>query len=325
MTTATPAVAISRPCITFCVGPAGSGKSAWAHDQVDRLGSQKVQRVNLDDFIAMTHGREYGDLTSEDIKLTRRLLIHTIRTIADSGRDVIVDNAHLSTRFPNLVRDELGDGFEYRIQDFTVIPLDEAVRQDARRKTVNPTAFLGREEVIRQWKKGESLRYRFGGPGLPDWVEDLNRSDGITPYIPDPRLPKCVIVDIDGTLALATSRHPYDTTQYLSDELEHRLARLVNDLVTSYEPYQIVIVTGRDEAHRNTLEEWLEREHVRWDEIYMRPRGDIRRHNMVKLDLFNAYLRDRFNVIAAFDDRDRVVRLWRRLGLLTLQAAEGDF
>lgn len=273
----------------------------------------------------MTHGREYGDLTNEDIRLVRNLLVATIRGIAETGRDVIVDNAHLSTRFPNLVRDELGDAFTYRIQDFTGVPLDEVVRQDARRMTSNPTAYLGREEVLRQWKRGESLRNRFGGPGLPLWERELNRSDGIEPYKPDTSLPKAVIVDIDGTLALATSRGPYDTSRYLTDELEHRLQRLVNDLASAYEPYQVIVLTGRDAAHQDTLEEWLEREHVRWDEIYMRPRGDSRRDNVVKLDLFNAHVRDRFNVIAAFDDRDRVVRLWRRLGLLTLQVADGNF
>jgi predicted kinase len=312
-------------CITFTVGPPGAGKSRWAHQQVAERGLHAVQRVNLDDFLTMTHGRAFGEITASDLKLTKRMLISTVRTIAESGRDVIVDNTHLSTRFPNLVRDELGDGFEYEIKDFTVVPLADCIEQDAVRSRLDPGGHVGEEEVTRMWHKAQSLQRRFGGPGLPDWTEDLNRSDGIVRYKPDPSLPKALIVDIDGTLALANSRGPYDTSRYHTDDLEARLKQMINDLARAYEPYQILVLTGRESTFRDVLEEWLETHHVLWDEIHMRPEGDSRRDNVVKLDLFNTYVRDRFNVIATFDDRDRVVRLWRRLGLLTCQVNWGDF
>ncbi len=95
--------------ITFTVGPPGAGKTRWAHQEVARRGLQQLQRVNLDDFLTMTHGREFGPLSRPDLALVKRILMDTIRTIAESGRDVIVDGANLSTRFPNQVRDEMGD------------------------------------------------------------------------------------------------------------------------------------------------------------------------------------------------------------------------
>lgn len=312
--------------ITFTVGPSGSGKSRWSHAEVQRRGLHEVQRVNLDDFLTMVSGRAYGELSASDLKLAKRMLVNAIRTIAESGRDVIVDNTHLSTRFPNLVRDELGDVYGYRIKDFTVVSAEECVENDAVRTRLNPAGHVGEEEVRRMHAKGQSLQKRFGGPGLPKWEAELNRSDNIKPYEPDTSKPRAVIVDIDGTLALNTSRSPYDTSRYHTDELEHRLAALIDSLTRAPESHQVIILTGRSEEHRDVLYAWLTAQRVYFDEVYMRPADQSStRDNIVKLELFDKHVRDRFNVIAAFDDRDRVIRLWRRLGLLTLQVNYGDF
>lgn len=309
--------------ITFTVGPPGAGKTRWAHQEVARRGLQEVQRVNLDDFLTMTHGREFGPLSHPDLRIVKRMLIDLIRTIAESGRDVIVDSPNLSTRFPNQVRDELGDQHEYAIQDLTSKPLDFCIDNDRHRHTKNPWAYVGSDEVSQAWNKGQALRRRFGGEGLPLWVEELNRSDGIVPYVGDPSLPTAVVVDIDGTLAATNPQGPCGTTRCVTDDLQQRLANMLQQFTRDHGSH-VVILTGRDEEHGDSLYEWLTVKSVRYDEAHMRPRGDTRRDNVVKLELFNRHVRNRFNVIAAFDDRDRVVRLWRRLGLLTCAVTFGD-
>lgn len=312
--------------IIFAIGAPGAGKTRWAHEEVARRGLHEVQRVNLDDFLTMTHGRQFGELTAADLKLAQRVLVSIVRQIAESGRDVIVDNTHLSTRFPGTVREELGDEYEYEIRDFTEVPLETCIARDRRRAESNPQAYVGHDVIQKMHAKGVSLRARFGGPGMPDWVAELNRSDGIEPYEPDVRLPKALVVDIDGTLALHVNRGPYDTSRYHTDELERRLARMLTDLHdVEADGYKLLLLTGRFEEHRSVTESWLNDGRFFHDELHMRADGDTRRDNVVKLELFNSHVRDRFNVIAAFDDRDRVVRLWRRLGLLTCQVQYGDF
>jgi predicted kinase len=310
--------------ITFTVGPPGAGKSRWAHSEVAGRGLHEVQRVNLDDFLTMTAGRAFHDLTHNDLKLAKRMLINVVRTVAESGRDVIVDNTHLSTRFPDNVREELGDQYEYCIKDFTVVPLETCIEQDAVRHRLDPSGHVGEPEVTKMWHKAQAIQKRFGGPGMPLWIERLNAPDGIEPYVPDRTLPDAVVIDIDGTYALPVSRHPYDSSQYHTDELERRLAALVDKLADNH-GFQIIVLTGREEKFRDVTLDWFNDKKAYLDELWMRPEGDQRRDNVVKLELFNRHVRSRFNVVAAFDDRDRVVRLWRRLGLLTCQVAFGDF
>jgi hypothetical protein len=64
---------------------------------------------------------------------------------------------------------------------------------------------------------------------------------------------------------------------------------------------------------------------VPYDELWMRPAGDTRRDDIVKAELFDAHLRHRYNVRVSLDDRDRVVALWRRMGLPTWQVNYGNF
>jgi len=59
--------------------------------------------------------------------------------------------------------------------------------------------------------------------------------------------------------------------------------------------------------------------------LHMRVTGDQRRHAVVKAEIFEREIRDRYRIVGVFDDRDQVVRMWRRLGLTVFQVAEGNF
>jgi hypothetical protein len=57
----------------------------------------------------------------------------------------------------------------------------------------------------------------------------------------------------------------------------------------------------------------------------MRTDGDDRNDGIIKTEIFDKYIRNIYNVIAVFDDRDSVVKAWRNIGLLCLQVNYGDF
>jgi hypothetical protein len=58
----------------------------------------------------------------------------------------------------------------------------------------------------------------------------------------------------------------------------------------------------------------------------MRPEGDNRKDSIVKRELFDTHVRNKFYIDFVLDDRDQVVDMWRNdLGLTCLQVDWGDF
>lgn len=145
------------------------------------------------------------------------------------------------------------------------------------------------------------------------------------PYVPDPTLPPAWIVDIDGTLAHMSDRSPYHWHRVGEDSLSPAVMAAVTAFAASPEKPAIVLVSGRDGVCRPETEQWLAEHRVPYTELHMRAPGDNRKDSIVKAELFDRFVRHRYRVVAVLDDRDQVVRMWRRMGLVCFQVAEGDF
>jgi hypothetical protein len=90
--------------------------------------------------------------------------------------------------------------------------------------------------------------------------------------------------------------------------------------------HRVIFCSGRTADCREATERWLaEHVDVPYDALHMRAVGDARKDAVVKAELFNAHIRDGYQVVAVFDDRRQVVEAWRALGLTVFQVAEGDF
>ena len=57
----------------------------------------------------------------------------------------------------------------------------------------------------------------------------------------------------------------------------------------------------------------------------MRKSGDNRSDAIVKREIYETHIKDRYQVDYVLDDRYSVVRMWRELRLTVLQVAEGNF
>ena len=87
----------------------------------------------------------------------------------------------------------------------------------------------------------------------------------------------------------------------------------------------IIIVSGRtDDCFKETTE-WLINNNIPFDDLFMRKAGDTREDSIIKKEIFDNHLKNRYNILAVFDDRNRVVSMWRSLGLTCLQVAYGFF
>ncbi len=271
-----------------------------------------VVRVNRDDLRLSLHGRRlYTPWAEGQVTAVQRAMVEALLR---SRASVIVDDTNLRSR---TVREwaETAARFHasFEVHDMTDVPLEECLRRDADRPE---SERVGAAAIL-------SMHARFlANRTLPLPVPVVEHRH--VRYVPDESLPPALLVDIDGTVALMTDRGPYDWHR-VGEDTPHRA---VIDAVRAMHAAgnAIVFCTGRDESSRARTEAWLDAHvGVAYEELFMRPRGDSRRDSVVKREIFDRRIRDRWRIVGVFEDRQHVVRMWRSLGLTVFQVAEGDY
>lgn len=298
--------------LIICRGLPASGKTtkalAWvAADYEHRA------RLNRDDFRKMLHDSHHTGLHTCERQVTAAR-DEALKALLRRGVSVISDDTNLPNR---TVRELINLAkiceAEVEIWDLTDVDVETCVARDAARERV-----VG-EEVIRD----KYMRYVRGRKNpLPIPVESEETAG--QPYVPDKHLKPAVIVDIDGTVALRGTRSPFDETRVHEDQPNVNVIKTVHAMWEL--GHAIVFVSGRSEVCRAATVEWL-REYVKvpFTGPFMRAEGDRRNDSIVKQEIFDASVRDKYNVVCVFDDRQRVVDMWRAMGLTVFQVAPGDF
>lgn len=136
--------------------------------------------------------------------------------------------------------------------------------------------------------------------------------------------PSVVLVDVDGTIALANGRNPYDESTVSADLPNSDIIAVVRAL--HRDGHRLVVISGRTEASRPDTVAWLE-QHLgaAINMLYLRAVGDRRPDIVVKQEIYRHHIEPRYRVVCVLEDRTRVVGMWRDLGLTCLQVAPGDF
>jgi predicted kinase len=306
------------PTVHVMTGLPASGKTTAARKLVADSDGQ-CRRVNLDDLRGMfdhaAEGRERSYTAEQSVLAVQDAAVR--ETIA-AGFDVVVDNTHLTPNIPKRLKAAVAGRARFVVHDFTDVPVEECLRRDAAR--ADPVG----EDIIRLLADKHAKAVRNGWRLTDGWMNDTVVLAEVEPYTPDETLPSAVMCDIDGTLAINLNRNPYDFTRCEQDGLNGS----VRDALTGFRQAhgdKIVLLSGRGEEFRPQTQSWLAAHDVPYDELWMRPAGDGRRDDLVKAELFDAHVRHRFNVRVSLDDRDRVVAIWRRMGLPTWQVNYGDF
>jgi uncharacterized HAD superfamily protein len=145
---------------------------------------------------------------------------------------------------------------------------------------------------------------------------------------------KIVIVDIDGTLAdcehrrAFASKEKFDWYTFLREDLikQDKVIEPVKEIVNNFyfDDYEIILVSGREDIFRTITEEWLSINRIKYSKLFMRKEKDYRPDTVIKKEIFDNELKDK-DVFCVIDDRNCVVKMWRELGLLCLQVADGNF
>lgn len=135
---------------------------------------------------------------------------------------------------------------------------------------------------------------------------------------------KIVIFDIDGTLANIDHRlhHVKDKPKNWpafdkaipDDEPVLPVVEVLKSLYRT--PYPIMLCSGRSEQTRGRTVDWLDKHNI-IDYVFqlrMREDGDYRADDIIKSEMLDGILADGYNPMMVFDDRPRVVNMWRDRG-----------
>ena len=151
---------------------------------------------------------------------------------------------------------------------------------------------------------------------------------------------KTVIFDLDGTLADIETRRVisikengkmdwdifFDPKNISLDTPNRPVITMAKLLKES--GHRIVILSGRSKVTKDATREWLKQFDVPFDILKMRP--DNKEFKFMPDDQLKKLWLDQLfpntdDVLCVFDDRDKVVKMWRENGLSCLQVAEGNF
>ena len=290
-------------------GLPASGKTTFA-----RKLQPRVVRVNRDDLRLMLHGeRLFAQWAEAQVTLAQQA---AVEALLRRHADVIVDDTNLRAQTVRRWAETAARFHaQFEVHDFTDVPVQECVRRDAERTGGEHVGAEAIERMHRRYLAGKSLPLPvpYVEPGGPRVV-----------YAPDESLPPAVLVDIDGTVALMAGRSPYDWSRVGEDAPNPAVIAAVRAMHAA--GHAIVFCSGRDAVCRAETEAWLQLYvGVPYEALFMRPEGDSRKDAIVKREIFDLEVRDRWRIIGVFDDRQQVVRMWRELGLTVFQVAEGDF
>lgn len=158
---------------------------------------------------------------------------------------------------------------------------------------------------------------------------------------------KIYIFDLDGTLALIDHRRPILDNKENPHRWDDFYRACVHDkpnqpVVSIFElllaaDHDIMIFSGRSQLVIFETVEWLIK-NINWPfnssenikewiyaRLLMREIGDFTPDEILKKKWFDILDVDRKFSAVVFDDRDKVVKMWRDNGITCFQVAEGDF
>jgi len=275
-------------------GLPASGKSQFAKELLLANPGRWV-RTNKDLLREMAHA-SYWSKGNE--KFIRSLRNTAILMALEAGKHVVIDDTNFGKNIEQITELVKGKARVIIDDSFLKVPVEECIRRDLLRPK-----SVGKDVIMSMYNQ-------------------FVRSQIIKPVVPNPDLPDAIIVDMDGTLAIMGDRSPFDVSRCDTDLPNLPVLETVHKWQDSK---TIIIMSGRTDDGKAKTEAWLHKYGVKYKHIYMRATGDMRKDSIIKQELYQTYVQDKYNISLILDDRQQVVDMWRGLGLTVFQVAEGDF
>lgn len=271
-------------------------------------------RLCRDDFRSMYF--TYSNLPLHEEGMITEMIDSSIETLLRRRCNVLLDATHCKAEYLNHYIEK----FKYLADiSFKVFEADAktiAKRCEKRNKEIRK--YIPTNVQRRYMKELDELKKTFDFSTRP--LQD-NRVAVIEQNV---SLPKAIICDLDGTLALMNHRNPFDASSCDEDELNTPVANTLK--VFAREGYEILLVSGREDRFREPTIRFLEKHDIPNYKLWMRQSKDFRKDSVIKSEIYEAEIKGKYFIEIVLDDRDQVVELWRKeLKLPCFQVNYGSF
>lgn len=280
--------------VLLMVGLSGSGKSTYA-SQLVQMGHWGEVNRDFWRFSLYTNGVHDWNLykvSKERENVVTQHCDNLFHGLVAAGQNIVISNTNLNQRdhdYWKAKADSVGYKFEVKYFPKT---LSELLKRDKKRGAL----AVGQDVLFDQWEK---------------WLKITKAPR----YVPNEFKPNAIIADIDGTVALTTGRSHYDYSEaVLTDKARYDVIQLVESFANSNNA-EIICVSGRDDICKEYTKQWLDDTRIDYTALHMRRHKDVRSDCIIKEEIFWQEIEPYYNVIAAFDDRTKIVRMWKFLGI----------
>jgi predicted kinase len=295
------------PILTILVGCPASGKSTFSEWIVKT--EPKTMRVSRDEIRAT----QFAQVMEQDAELMiSKIINEQVKTLLVNGWNVLLDNCHTKLDYIETHIKQFQDlaHIEFKVFD---LPMEELLISNAKRTRKVPKKVI--ESMFHQL---QILKAKFD-------FKPIRKSKSKVEYTnQNPTLPKAIICDLDGTLALMNGRNPFDASRCDEDLLNNPVA----NVLINYKNlgYKIILLSGREDKFEAPTLRFLANHKIEFEVLLMRKTADNRKDSIIKKEIFDAKIRDKFFVEFVLDDRNQVVDMWRNeLKLACFQVYYGDF
>ncbi len=294
-------------------GLPASSKSTYAKEKVLKSNCSII-RVNKDSLRDMLHSGKYSKGNEAYVLQLRD---HILLTALNLGKNVIVDDTNFHPSHEQRIRD-LVSGFNEGMYGNEPL-INNKVQVEVKFFDVSPEECIKRD-LVRPNSVGAKVIWDMYNKYLksePEKIEPMKQNE---------ILPSAIICDLDGTIALMNGRSPYDYEKCDKDLPNKPIIELVESYLSG--GGIVIFLSGRDGRGIEKTVQWI-KDNVQimdgeW-ELHMRKPEDNRKDCIIKQELFDTHIKGKYYIDFVLDDRNQVVKLWRKMGLICLQVAEGNF
>ena len=295
------------PTLTILVGCPASGKSTYSEWIVKT--EPKTMRVSRDEIRAI----QFATVMEQDAEsMISKLVNEQVKTLLQNGWNVVLDNCHTKLEYIETHVKQFNEisNIEFKLFE---MPLEELLIRNNNRSRKVP-----KKVIEKMFDQLQILKTKFDFKPIKKISINLEYANQ------NQNLPKAIICDLDGTLALMNGRNPFDASRCDEDLLNNPVANVLIDYKKL--GYKIILLSGREDKYEAPTLRFLENHKIEFDTLLMRKSADSRKDSIIKKEIFDAEIRDNYFIEFILDDRNQVVDMWRNeLQLPCFQVYYGDF